>query len=63
MWSLLEEHRDPVPQRRQHPGVGPIDLLQDREQPALFMMVIQDQLGNVHGPLLSSTGMPSGSRR
>ncbi len=43
----FEERSQPVPDRRQHPGIGPVDLLQDREQPPLLTMVIKDQLGDV----------------
>jgi hypothetical protein len=46
----FEERRQPAPNRGQHPGVGAIDLLQDRENPALLVVVVKDQLGNVHGP-------------
>jgi hypothetical protein len=46
----LEERRKPGPQRGQHLGLGAADLLQDRELPALLVVVVEDQLGDVHGP-------------
>ncbi len=61
----FEERGQPPPDGGQHPGLGAVDLLQDREQPPLLMMVIEDQLGDVHGPSTAarfgSTGMPSGA--
>jgi hypothetical protein len=44
----FEERSQPVPDRGQHPGIRPVDLLQDREQPPLLTMVIKDQFGDVH---------------
>ena len=44
----LEEHGQPVPYRGQHPGIRAVDLLQDRELPPLLVVVIENQLGNVH---------------
>src|SRR6478735_4515348 len=43
----LEERSQPVPDPGQHPGIRPVDLLQDREQPPLLTMVIKDQFGDV----------------
>src|SRR5208337_2649859 len=44
----FEERSQSAPHRGQHPGISAVDLLQDREQPPLLMMVVKDQLGNVH---------------
>ena len=40
----LEKRCQPSPQGGQHLGVRTADLLQDREHPALLVMVIKDQL-------------------
>src|SRR5262249_39922616 len=45
----LEEHGQPRPDRLEGAGVGRVDLLQDREEPALFVVVVQDQLGDAQG--------------
>src|ERR1022692_3514849 len=50
----FEERRQPFPHRAQSSSVGTADLFQDRKEPALFVMVVEDQLGNVHGALLTS---------
>ena len=44
----LEEDRQPSPDGGQRSDVRPVDLLDDREQPALLMMIVKDQLGDVH---------------
>ena len=44
----LEERGQPVPDGAQGLGVGRVDLLQDREQAALLVMVVEDQLSDVH---------------
>ena len=49
----FKEHRQPVPHRAQSSRVGRVNLLQDREAPTLFVMVVEDQLGYVHGALLA----------
>src|SRR6185312_6540022 len=51
----LEERGQPGPYRFEGAGVGGVDLLEDREEPALFVVVVQDQLGDVQGspPFLS----------
>jgi hypothetical protein len=45
----LEKRGEPRPDSTQSRGVGAVDLFQDREQPPLLMVVIEDQLGDVHG--------------
>ncbi len=53
----LEERGQPAPDRTQGVRVGPVDLLQDREEPALLVMVVEDQLSDVHPvPLSVSLG-------
>jgi hypothetical protein len=49
----VQERAQPGPHRRQGGGVRAPDLLQDREQPALLVVVVKDQLGDVHGPSLA----------
>src|SRR5262249_7868654 len=49
----FEERGQPPPYRLQSPGVGAVDLLQDGEEAALLVIVVQDQLGDVHGFLRS----------
>src|SRR5204862_3275014 len=44
----LEERREPRPDRGERLGVAAIDLLQDREQAALLVVVDEDELGDVH---------------
>jgi len=46
----LEEGGQPTPYGCQRLGIGPVDLLQDREQPSLLVMIVKDQLGDVHDP-------------
>ena len=48
----LEEGRQPSPDRGQRLGVRPVDLLDDREQPTLLVMIVKDQLGDVHRVML-----------
>src|SRR4051794_30753344 len=44
----LEKGGEPLPHRGQAFRVGAIELLQDREQPALLLMVVQNELCNIH---------------
>ena len=46
----FQERAQPRPHRRQRSGVRAPDLLQDREQPPLLVMIVKDQLGDVHQP-------------
>ena len=46
----FQERGQPSPDGGQCPDVGPVNLFQDREQPALFMMIVKDQLGDIHDP-------------
>ncbi len=50
----FKERRQPCPDGTESSGVATIDLLQDREEPALFVMVVEDQLGYVHEALQAS---------
>jgi len=58
----FEERRQPSPHCGQHLGVRAADLLQDREQPSLLVMVVKDQLGDIHRPILSESGFPASAR-
>src|SRR5579872_7596858 len=44
----LKERGQASPHRRQHRGVRTPDLLQHREQPPLLVVVVKDQLGDIH---------------
>jgi hypothetical protein len=44
----LKKRRQPSPDGGQRPGVTPVDLLQDREQPPLLVMIVKHQLGDIH---------------
>ena len=50
----LEEDPQPLPYGGQSRRVRPADLLQDREQPSLLVVVIEDQVGDVHSSPLSA---------
>src|SRR5262249_33296172 len=58
----LEEGGQPAPDRGQRRRVGPVDLLQDREQPALLVMVVEDQLGDIHRARLTGPHAARGWR-
>jgi hypothetical protein len=53
----LEECGEPIPHSAKSGGIGAVDLFEDREEPPLLLVVIEDQLGDVHG---SPIGMVSG---
>ena len=44
----FQEGRQPVPDRAEGVRVGPVDLFQDREETALLVMVVEDQLRDIH---------------
>jgi hypothetical protein len=46
----LEKCGQPRPHSAQRRGVGVVDLFEPRKQPPLLMVVIKDQLGDVHSP-------------
>ena len=48
----LEEGRESGPHRGKRVTVRGVDLLEHREQPALLVMVVEDELGDVHAVLL-----------
>jgi hypothetical protein len=45
----FQKCREPRPDGAERPRVGGIDLLENREQPPLLMVVVQNQLGDVDG--------------
>jgi hypothetical protein len=44
----FEERGQPAPYGGQRADVRPVDLFQDREQPPLLVMIVKDQLGDIH---------------
>jgi len=44
----FEERAQSSPHGGQRAGVRPVDLFQDREQPPLLVMIVKDQLGDIH---------------
>ena len=46
----LEKGRQARPHGGQRVGVGGIDLFHDGEQPPLLLVIVEYQLGDVHGP-------------
>src|SRR5919107_672566 len=44
----LEKGGEPLPHRGQAFRVGAVELLQDRKQPALLLMVVQNELCDIH---------------
>lgn len=45
----VEERGKTLPDRGEAVRVVPIDLFEDGEEPSLLVMVVQDQLRDVHG--------------
>src|SRR5579884_1394983 len=50
----LEKCGKPFPDSVQCPSVGGIDLLEDGKEPSLLMVVIKDELGDIHGPPIAA---------
>jgi hypothetical protein len=44
----IEERGEPLPERGQSRGVAGVKLVEQREQPALLMMVVEDQISDIH---------------
>ncbi len=53
----VQKGRQPPPDRLQRLDIIRADLLDQREQPALFGVVVQNQLGDVHGAGSSRQGL------
>ncbi len=63
----LEEGRQPLPHGRQVGDIAGIDLFEDGEEPALFVMIVYDQMGDIQGAssrdYLSNASRPIARRR
>src|SRR6185437_6844242 len=54
----LEKRREPRPHGGQRFGIRPVDLLKDREQAPLLVVIVEYQLGDIHSSPISDGHLP-----